>query len=107
MALGTMTWGRQNSENEAFEQMDYALAQGINFFDTAELYPVPPKPPVRRATPPPPPVAVMPPPPSKQQPSKRQPPFKQPPSPIQRQIQIDPNTASLAQIQQYNQLMKN
>jgi hypothetical protein len=51
-------------------------------------------------------VAVMPPPPSKQQPSKRQPPFKQPPSPIQRQIQIDPNTASLAQIQQYNQLMQ-
>ncbi len=38
-----MTWGRQNSEAEGFEQMDYALDQGINFFDTAELYPIPPK----------------------------------------------------------------
>ena len=38
-----MTWGRQNSEAEGFEQMDYALNQGINFFDTAELYPIPPK----------------------------------------------------------------
>jgi aryl-alcohol dehydrogenase-like predicted oxidoreductase len=36
-----MTWGRQNSEVEAFEQMDYSLDQGVNFFDTAELYPVP------------------------------------------------------------------
>ncbi|NKI31477.1 NADP(H)-dependent aldo-keto reductase [Croceivirga thetidis] len=43
ICLGTMTWGRQNSEDEAFEQMDYALDQGVNFFDTAELYPVPPK----------------------------------------------------------------
>lgn len=41
ICLGTMTWGRQNSEVEAFEQMDYALEQGINFFDTAELYPIP------------------------------------------------------------------
>ncbi len=41
ICLGTMTWGRQNSETEAFEQMEYALDQGINFFDTAELYPVP------------------------------------------------------------------
>jgi len=41
ICLGTMTWGRQNSEKEAFEQMDYALDQGINFFDTAELYPIP------------------------------------------------------------------
>lgn len=36
-----MTWGLQNTQKEAFEQMDYALDQGINFFDTAELYPVP------------------------------------------------------------------
>ena len=41
ICLGTMTWGNQNTEAEAFEQMDYALAQGVNFFDTAELYPVP------------------------------------------------------------------
>ncbi len=38
-----MTWGRQNSEAEGHEQMDYALDQGINFFDTAELYPIPAK----------------------------------------------------------------
>jgi aryl-alcohol dehydrogenase-like predicted oxidoreductase len=38
-----MTWGRQNSEAEGHEQMDYALDQGVNFFDTAELYPIPPK----------------------------------------------------------------
>lgn len=38
-----MTWGQQNSEAEAHEQMDYALDQGINFFDTAELYAVPPR----------------------------------------------------------------
>ena len=42
LCLGTMTWGQQNSEDEAHAQMDYALANGINFFDTAELYPVPP-----------------------------------------------------------------
>jgi hypothetical protein len=41
ICLGTMTWGRQNSESEAFEQMDYSLDHGVNFFDTAELYPVP------------------------------------------------------------------
>lgn len=41
ICLGTMTWGRQNTEEEAYEQMDYALEQGVNFFDTAELYPVP------------------------------------------------------------------
>ena len=41
ICLGTMTWGNQNTEAEAFEQMDYALTQGVNFFDTAELYPVP------------------------------------------------------------------
>lgn len=42
ICLGTMTWGRQNSEAEGFEQMDYALSRGINFFDTAEMYAVPP-----------------------------------------------------------------
>jgi aryl-alcohol dehydrogenase-like predicted oxidoreductase len=43
ICLGTMTWGRQNTEKEAHEQMDYAFDQGINFFDTAELYPIPPR----------------------------------------------------------------
>ena len=37
ICLGTMTWGRQNTEEEAFAQMDYAYENGINFFDTAEL----------------------------------------------------------------------
>ena len=41
ICLGTMTWGKQNNQQEAFEQMDYALDQGINFFDTAEMYAVP------------------------------------------------------------------
>ncbi len=43
ICLGTMTWGEQNTESQAFEQMDYSLERGINFFDTAELYSVPPK----------------------------------------------------------------
>ena len=43
VCLGTMTWGCQNTENEAHEQMDYALDAGINFFDTAELYAIPPE----------------------------------------------------------------
>ncbi len=43
LCLGTMTWGQQNSQNEGHEQMDYAFEKGINFFDTAELYPIPPK----------------------------------------------------------------
>ncbi|HVY06515.1 MAG TPA: aldo/keto reductase [Burkholderiales bacterium] len=42
VCLGTMTWGEQNSEKEAHEQLDYAVGQGINFIDTAEMYPVPP-----------------------------------------------------------------
>ena len=42
VCLGTMTWGQQNSEAEAHEQLNYAVAQGINFIDTAEMYPVPP-----------------------------------------------------------------
>ena len=44
ICLGTMTWGTQNSEKDAFEQMDYAFEKGVNFFDTAELYSVPPTP---------------------------------------------------------------
>ncbi|WP_319558316.1 NADP(H)-dependent aldo-keto reductase [Thiomicrorhabdus sp.] len=43
ICLGTMTWGEQNTLQEAFAQMDYALDQGVNFWDTAELYSVPPK----------------------------------------------------------------
>ena len=43
ICLGTMTWGEQNSQEEAFEQMNYSVESGINFFDTAELYAVPPK----------------------------------------------------------------
>ena len=42
VCLGTMTWGEQNSEADAHEQLDYAVAEGINFIDTAEMYPVPP-----------------------------------------------------------------
>ncbi|MGR4000907.1 MAG: aldo/keto reductase [Alphaproteobacteria bacterium] len=41
--LGTMTWGSQNTQEEAFQQMDFAVERGVNFFDTAELYPVPPR----------------------------------------------------------------
>ena len=41
ICLGTMTWGEQNNQKEAFEQMDYAMSQSINFFDTAEMYAVP------------------------------------------------------------------
>lgn len=41
LCLGTMTWGTQNTRDEAFEQMDYALERGINFLDTAEMYPTP------------------------------------------------------------------
>lgn len=44
LCLGSMTWGQQNTEAEGHEQLDYALDQGINFIDTAEMYPVPPKP---------------------------------------------------------------
>ena len=41
ICLGTMTWGQQNTEAEAHAQLDYAVAQGVNFIDTAEMYPVP------------------------------------------------------------------
>lgn len=43
VCLGTMTWGEQNSERDAHAQLDYALAHGVNFIDTAEMYPVPPR----------------------------------------------------------------
>jgi aryl-alcohol dehydrogenase-like predicted oxidoreductase len=43
ICLGTMTWGEQNTQDEAFQQMDYALDQGVNFWDTAEIYSVPMK----------------------------------------------------------------
>ncbi|MCL1049964.1 NADP(H)-dependent aldo-keto reductase [Shewanella abyssi] len=43
ICLGTMTWGEQNTQAQAFEQLDYAIGEGINFIDTAEMYPVPPK----------------------------------------------------------------
>ena len=41
ICLGTMTWGEQNTEAQAHQQLDYAIGQGINFVDTAEIYPVP------------------------------------------------------------------
>jgi aryl-alcohol dehydrogenase-like predicted oxidoreductase len=44
VCLGTMTWGEQNSEAEAHAQLDRAVELGINFIDTAEIYPVPPRP---------------------------------------------------------------
>ena len=43
ICLGTMNMGEQNSQEESFEQMDYSLEKGVNFFDTAEVYSVPPK----------------------------------------------------------------
>ncbi len=43
ICLGTMTWGEQNTEADAHEQLDYAVANGVNFIDTAELYAIPPK----------------------------------------------------------------
>jgi len=42
ICLGSMTWGEQNTQQQAFEQLDYALAHGVNFIDTAELYAIPP-----------------------------------------------------------------
>ena len=44
LTLGTMTFGEQNSESEGHAQMDYAAAQGVNLFDAAEIYPIPPRP---------------------------------------------------------------
>lgn len=42
ICLGSMTWGTQNSESEGHRQLDYACEQGVNFIDTAEMYPVNP-----------------------------------------------------------------
>jgi aryl-alcohol dehydrogenase-like predicted oxidoreductase len=39
ICLGTMTWGEQNTQSQADDQMDYALDNGVNFFDAAEMYP--------------------------------------------------------------------
>ena len=50
ICLGTMTFGEQNTQAEAFEQLSYALDQGIYFWDTAEMYPVPPKPETQGST---------------------------------------------------------
>jgi aryl-alcohol dehydrogenase-like predicted oxidoreductase len=44
ICLGTMTWGQQNTEVEAHQQLDLAFGRGVNFLDTAELYPIPPRP---------------------------------------------------------------
>src|SRR5262245_10183307 len=44
LCLGTMTFGEHNSEAEGHAQMDYAFDRGINIFDAAEIYPIPPKP---------------------------------------------------------------
>lgn len=44
LCLGTMTWGEQNTQDEAFAQIDRAAEHGINFMDAAEMYPVPPRP---------------------------------------------------------------
>ena len=43
ICLGTMTFGEQNSQIDGFRQMDYALDRGVNFIDTAELYPIMPR----------------------------------------------------------------
>ncbi len=50
VCLGTMTFGEQNDEREAHEQLDFALEQGVNFIDTAEMYPVPPRAPTQGLT---------------------------------------------------------
>lgn len=50
ICLGTMTWGNQNTEAEGHKQLDYAIEQGINFIDTAEMYPVPASPESQGAT---------------------------------------------------------
>ena len=50
ITLGTMTWGEQNSEEEAHQQLDEAIALGVNLIDTAEMYPVPPRPETQGST---------------------------------------------------------
>lgn len=43
ICLGTMTWGKQNTQKEAHDQLDFAFERGVNFIDTAEMYPIPPQ----------------------------------------------------------------
>ena len=43
ICLGTMTFGEQNSQEQSYELMNYATGKGVNFFDTAEMYPIYPK----------------------------------------------------------------
>ncbi|WP_407411957.1 NADP(H)-dependent aldo-keto reductase [Acinetobacter sp.] len=50
ICLGTMTFGEQNNQQQAFDQLDYALERGVYFWDTAEMYPVPPKPETQGST---------------------------------------------------------
>ncbi|MGE8653241.1 MAG: NADP(H)-dependent aldo-keto reductase [Acinetobacter gandensis] len=50
ICLGTMTFGEQNTQADAFQQLDYALERGLNFWDTAEMYSVPPKPDTQGST---------------------------------------------------------
>ncbi|QGM96461.1 NADP(H)-dependent aldo-keto reductase [Methylocystis parvus] len=50
ICLGSMTWGQQNTETEGHEQLDYALARGVNFIDTAEMYSIPPRPETQGST---------------------------------------------------------
>ncbi len=50
ICLGTMIFGEQNTQADAFQQLDYALERGLNFWDTAEMYPVPPKPDTQGST---------------------------------------------------------
>ena len=44
ICLGSMTWGEQNTEQQGWQQLDYAVSEGVNFIDVAEMYPVPPRP---------------------------------------------------------------
>ena len=50
ICLGSMTWGQQNTEAEGHQQLDRALARGVNFIDTAEIYSIPPKPATQGST---------------------------------------------------------
>ncbi len=50
ICLGSMTWGQQNIQEQGHAQLDYAFGRGVNFVDTAELYPIPPKASTRGAT---------------------------------------------------------
>lgn len=50
ICLGSMTWGQQNTEREGHDQLDYAVAQGVNFIDTAEIYSIPPRPETQGST---------------------------------------------------------